>query len=480
RTASFPPSSPYFLKGHTGADAVNPRAVILSILGWCPGVQSAARFLPDKDLPTSKLAASLLIGLMVMFSGFLAAQQLQLVLGLRGGAWRVINESPSLVAADDDLYLFVSVRTDGIGIQEPIESSYRVKIDLHGKVYEKKDALGVGDAIIIKDDLWLLAYTSGGVKVVESTDGEFWGTPVTVAENRGEEYSSIDEYFRSGTGFTVYEDPSLAKLSDGRVLMVFTRRTRMDLKRLDGMKYVNDTLEVYYSIRGVDGEWSPPSRVPGLISETRTGRSPRQDEWIHHMAAPLEPSCFNLLDGSAGVLAVDIDAVTDAVKGILFTQTDGSGWSEPRHLPYIRGRNPHILSSQTLGGYVIAYDNLDQDQVEVAFSADLESWGNFSRLPILEGYRWPGHPELAEIGGAVVVAYERFPDIYLSYREGGSGWRGIVKVENIVSEDALMIAGAARMTVISALTGGALGIVALVATLNLHGRKADRLGDIIA
>jgi len=394
-------------------------------------------------------------------------------MGLQGGAWRIINESPSLVAAGDGLYLFVSVQTEGVGLQESIESNYMVKIDLQGKVYEKHETPGVGEAIIIKEGLWLFAYTSGGVKVVESTDGTSWGPPITVAENLGEEYGSIDEYFRSGTGFTVYEEPSLAELGDGSVLMVFTYRTRMNLTRIDGMKYINDTLEAHYSVRGVDGKWSPPARIPGLTSDTRTKRvNFRQDEWIHRRATPLEPSCFTLLDGSVGVVAMNIDAATDDAEVLWFTQTDGSWWPPPRHLPYIRGRNPCILGSQKLGGYVLAYDNLEYDQVEVAFSTDLGIWGNFSRLPVLEEYRWPGHPSLAEIGGAVVVAYERFPDIYLSYRGGDSRWRDPVKVDSILSEDALMVAGATRMTVISVLTGGALGIVALVAALNLFGRKA--------
>lgn len=454
---------------------MNPRAATLRILRWCPGVESAAKFLPDNDLAPSKVVASLIIGVLIMFTGFLGAQQIQMALGLQGGAWRIINESPSLVAAGDGLYLFLSVQTEGIGLQEPIESSYRVKIDLQGKVYEKHDAPGVGEAIIIKEGLWLLAYTSGGVKVVESTDGIAWGPPVTVAENLGEEYGSIDEYFRSGIGFTVYEDPSLAELGDGLVLMVFTCRTRMNLTRVDGMKYVNDTLESHYSVRGVDGEWSPPARIPGLTSDTRTKRvNLRQDEWLHHRATPLDPSCFTLLDGSVGVVAMDIDAVTDDAEVLWFTQTDGSWWPLPRHLPYIRGRSPCILGSQKLGGYVLAYDNLEHDQVEVAFSTDLGSWGNFSRLPVLEEYRWPGHPSLAELGGTVVVAYERFPDIYLSSMGDGSGWRAPVKVENIWSEDAQLVAGSTRMTVISSLTGGALGIVAPVAALNLFGRKAAR------
>ncbi|GAH53152.1 unnamed protein product, partial [marine sediment metagenome] len=293
-------------------------------------------FLPDNDLSPSKLVASLIIGLLVMFSGFLAAQQIQMTLGLRGGTWRIINDSPSLVASGDDLYLFVSVQTEGIGLQKPIKSSYRVKIDLQGKMYEKKDTPGVGDAIIIKDDVWLLAYTSGGVKVAESTDGASWGPPVTVAENMGEEYNSIDDYFRAGTSFTVYEDPGLAQLGDGRVLMVFTCRTRLNLTRVDGLKYVNDTIEVHYSVRGVDGEWSPPARIHGLTTNIRTERVHiRQDEWIHCVATPLEPSCLTLLDGSGGVVAMDIDAVTDDVEGIWFTQTEGGGWSEPRHLPYV-------------------------------------------------------------------------------------------------------------------------------------------------
>jgi len=451
---------------------MNPRTVTLRYLGWCPGVESAALFLPDRDLPNSKVAASLLVGLVVSFSGFLAAQQLLIVMGVTGEAWRVINESPSLVADGDSLHLFARVTTEGVGLSEPIESSFKARIDLHGRLLERSETPGVGDAVVTGDGCWVLAYVSEGIKVVESRDGVSWGDPVTVAENVGEEVSALDDFLRSKEGFTTYEEPSLAIMGDGRLFLSFTGMKRFNLTTLDGYFYVNNSLGVYYSVRGLDGRWAAPRRVPGITPDSHLLDFSRTVEGKIRVPFPLEPSCFTLLDGRVGLVCLDGNAARDIVKGILFTVYDGSMWSAPRYLFHYKGRNPEVLTSPSRVGYYLAYDAVDHDRVEVTFTPDLETWGRTWSFPVLDGHRRPGNAALCELAdGTVVMVYERFPDLYISYSLDGVEWSIPERVERIVSDEALRVAGSNQVTFLSGLVGFAMGIASIVIALNLFGRR---------
>ncbi len=452
---------------------MNPRVVALRYLGWCPGAKSAAQFMPDRDLPTSKVAASLLIGLMVSFSGFLAAQQLQYAIGVKGEAWRVINESPSLVADGDSLHLFVKVTTEGVGLSEPIESSFKARIDLHGRLLERSETPGIGDAVVTGDGCWVLAYISEGIEVVESRDGVSWGDPVTVAENVGEEVSTLDDFLRSKEGFTTYEEPSLAIMGDGRLFLSFTGMKRFNLTTLDGYYHVNNSLGVYYSVRGLDGRWTAPRRVPGIHPDSHLLDFHRDVEGKIRVPFPLEPSSFTLLDGRVGLMCVDGDAAMDNVKGILFTVYDGSMWSAPRYLFHYKGRNPAVHTSSSRAGYYLAYDDLDHDRVEVTFTPDLlETWGRTRGLPVLEGRGRPGDAVLCELAdGTAVMVYERFPDLYVSYSVDEAEWSEPRRVERIVSDEALKVAGFNQVTFLSGLVGVAIGIVSIVIALNLFGQR---------
>ncbi len=451
---------------------MNPRTVTLRYLGWCPGVESAALFMPDRDLPNSKVAASLLVGLVVSFSGFLAAQQLQIVMGVTGEAWRVINESPSLVADGDGLHLFARVTTEGVGLPEHIESSFKARIDLHGKLLEKSETPGVGDAVVTGNGDWVLAYVSDGVKVVESRDGASWGDPDTVAENVGKEAATLNDFLRSKEGFTTYGEPSLAVMGDGRLFLSFTGAKRYNLTMLDGYYYVNNSLGVYYSVRGLDGEWASPRRVPCITPDSHLLDFHRNVEGKIRVPFPLQPSSFTLLDGRVGLVCVDGNATMDNVKGIWFTIYDGSNWTAPRYLFHYGGRNPEVLTSPSRVGYYLAYDAVDHDRVEVTFTPDLETWGRTRSLPVLEGHRRPGDAALCELSdGTAVMVYERFPDLYVSYNVDEAEWSEPRRVERIMSDESLKVAGFNQVTFLSGLVGVAIGIVSMVIALNLFGRR---------
>jgi len=451
---------------------MNPRTVALKYLGWCPGAESAARFMPDQDLLTSKVAVSLLVGLLVSISGFLAVQQLQYAIGVTGEAWRVFNESPSLVADGDELHLFTRVTTEGVGPSEPIVSSFKARIDPHGNVLEKSETPGAGDAVVTGDGRWVLAYVSEGVKVVESRDGVSWNDPVTVAENVGEKAATLDEFLRSKEGFTTYREPSLAVMGDGRLFLSITGMKRYNLTTLDGYYYVNNSLGVYYSVRGLDGVWTALRRVPGIHPDSHLLDFHRGVEGKIRVPFPLEPSCFTLLDGRVGLVCVDGDAHMDNVKGIWFTVYDGSMWTVPRYLFHYRGRNPEVLTSPSRAGYYLAYDDVDHDRVEATFTPDLETWGRTRSLPVLEGWRWPGDAALCELSdGTAVMVYERFPDLYVSYNVDEAEWSEPRRVEKIVSDEALRVARSNQVTFLSGLVGVTMGIASMVIALNLFGRR---------
>ena len=450
---------------------MNPRTVALRYLGWCPGVESAARFMPDQDLPTSKIVASLLVGLMVSLSGFLAVQQLQIAMGVTGEAWRIFNRDPSLVMDGDSLHLFASVTTEGVAL-DPIESSFRTRIDLHGNLLEKSETPGAGDAVVVGDGSWVYAYVSDGVKVVESRDGATWSEPVTVAQNVGEEAATLNEFLQSKEGFTTYNGPSLAIMGDGRLFLSFTGMKRYNLTTLDGYFYVNNSLGVYYSVRGLDGRWAAPRRVPGIYPDSHLLNFSRTVEGKIRVPFPQQPSCFTLLDGRVGLVCLDGNAARDIVKGIWLTIYDGSNWTAPRYLFHYKGRNPEVLTSPSRAGYYLAYSQVDTDRIEVTFTPDLETWGRTQSLPVLEERTRPRDAALCELAdGTVVAVYESYTDLYLSYSVDGLNWSEPRRVEEIVPDEAFRVAGSNQMALLSGLVGVSMGMASIVIVLNLFGRR---------
>jgi hypothetical protein len=53
---------------------MNLRKITLKYMGWCPGIEAAARFIPDKDIPNKITVASMLLSLTILISIGLAAQ----------------------------------------------------------------------------------------------------------------------------------------------------------------------------------------------------------------------------------------------------------------------------------------------------------------------------------------------------------------------------------------------------------------------
>lgn len=159
-------------------------------LGWCPGFKSAARFIPDREIPPSRIAVALFAGALVFFTSFLAAQQLQLIFGGAREPLRLINSNPHLVVADGQLYLFVTVSTTATQLHDSTISRFRVKLDIDGLIWDKIETPAVGDILVTKEGVWYMGYASGGVKVIWSEDGVEWKGPVIIAENKGKKMAS--------------------------------------------------------------------------------------------------------------------------------------------------------------------------------------------------------------------------------------------------------------------------------------------------
>ena len=60
---------------------MNFRVLTLKYMGWCPGVESAARFIPDRDIPPIRIVFSFFIIASVSASSFLLSREALVYLG---------------------------------------------------------------------------------------------------------------------------------------------------------------------------------------------------------------------------------------------------------------------------------------------------------------------------------------------------------------------------------------------------------------
>jgi len=444
---------------------MNPRRIALRYMGWCPGVEHAASFVPDEDLPPSKLAATALIGVLVFAAGFLATQHLIMA---GGGTQPVVyNENPHLVCVDGELYLYMTVETRTVRSQDPLRDVVRVKVDLDGHAYDREilsRRMSIADVYVTDEGVWYVAYSSGGVKVRRSEDGVDWGEPVTIAENKGDkEVTPL-----TGRWGVYYGHPSLAEMKDGRLFLVFSRLEKTK-GVLEGMTFINRSRGVYYSILDEDG-WSKPVHIPVLVPRstiTEGSYGNTNINWKRRDVFPLEPSCLTLRDGRTAVLAVDGNPYDWDVEGIWLTKMKESGeWTKPEYLFFYRGRDPRMFHSPSRDQYILYYRNDDQWQIELASTQDMENWGR----PTSFSAQWQG--SMMELPNeTTVLAYEKGTRVYLTYTSDGVNWAEQRTVEKISIEYTREKAQSQQVTFLSALSGLTTGILSSILAINIISRR---------
>ena len=407
---------------------MNLRTITLRYLGWCPGVKAAARFLPDRDIPPTRILMMAALVPSVFISSFFVVHRSLITIGYPSPPICDISiGSPKLVVVEDQPYIAVELET--IGTLSPAfgpvfrSKIFLAKLSLDGRLEDETVILDLGeraelrsmDLLLTKDGRWYLAYkyvkckewpergeTVSDLYVIHSDDGRLWSKPTVIAHAHA-------------------RDPSLMETKDGEIFLSFSSSDEI----------------VFYSIFRSETGWSSPAEIPLRIED---------------------PSSFLDRDGKIGVVGVDYDYDASEIKGIALTKMEENGsWTNPRYLSYltipIKGRKPEIFYSRIRDGYflIIRHPRWPSERrVQGLFTPDLENWElpGFSFMNAWEG-------SLVELANGTLVSvfiriveeprgYEFAPspstrDLCISTSSDGVNWTTPRKVKQIMDEEALEI-----------------------------------------
>lgn len=330
---------------------MNFRILTLKYMGWCPGVESAAKFIPDRDIPPTRIVfAALLIG-SVSASSFLLSRETMVYLGFPSDPpVRYSNGNPKIVSFDGQLYLFLEVESEsGRDYDVPdfhSSSLYSAKLDLDGSLSKVKKILDLGDVsasynvLVTYDHRCLLVYRykelvnperyeSSSVFFTQSTDFQEWDTPIIMGE----------------------ETPGLRLLekADGEILLV----GRNAYTVFDESKGIGDVYPI------------PLAQTPD-ISELGGD--------IH---------CFLDKDqrfSVIGVIRILQPHQEIEVEGLILSRLEGDDWTEPEYLTRmgmnIRGEYPKIQYISALDRYLLLVRDPDPRiyAYTLYMSTDLKTW----------------------------------------------------------------------------------------------------------
>ena len=161
--------------------------VSLKYFGWCPGFESASKFIPNKETTPSRLILVVSIISITAFAGFYVSQQGLIYLGYpKDNVAYTLNSKRKLVHHEDKLYYSTIVETrrrDQLGYPTfDRESVYLAELSLDGTIsndvkvvgpVRKYDVLvtGTGELIIAFDDV-----------VITSENGVNFTDPIRVGQ----------------------------------------------------------------------------------------------------------------------------------------------------------------------------------------------------------------------------------------------------------------------------------------------------------
>ena len=421
---------------------MNVRRFTLRYIGWCPGIETASRFVPDRDIPHKIMFAYGLALAALLATTYMVAYTGLSFIGFPSADTVNVNQfSPKLVAADDKIYLAAGIE---VGYRSDIVENRKIfltRMTVDGQVFNVNETLDTGgdylstyDVIRTADKEWFTYYRtytlgmSGDRGLIHSSDGAHWEN--VNANNNAPAPGGIDA--------------SLIEVDNGEVLLFYTKRVGPATEYGEG--YV--TYMAQYSPQ--DG-WSTPEQTPF--------------KWM-------SVSSFRDVDG--GICVVGIAYVADDYRSYLARLMEDGSWSEPIDLNYTGSSKVDIFYSQGRNGYfLLGHGHLDNRYVQVCFSEDLRS------LDISATFAPAQNPSLVELAdGTLVMVYEnefykkasdpffgsgvygQWTELYTTSSVDGVNWATPHSVEGLEDEAGLNVVTSSRKFLASAL-------LSLIATFTL-------------
>ncbi len=428
---------------------MNIRHLTMKYLGWCPGVKEAARFIPEREIPSTQLAMMLALALMISLSGYYITDMALSTVGFPSyGNISVIYENPILAVRGNEVYLAVCVR---LGSTLDFGTRYALclaKMSLEGGVSDvvtlvDTQLLLYYDMLITKNGRFYLAYTQNALTEIpkklialESNDGRDWDE--TVLE--------FSDYLA---------EHSLTETKDGLPFLFIASIEKLQQSGDIGPPKWEYSFSTYSG-----DEWAPFEECPYDFWFTRFSSATDRDGNIR--IAGLNET---YLQGRS----LNYD------DAYMITGLDENGeWMEPRTLKIgditsVEFREPDLLYSTERDGFYftfvsqkLVYPSMrTQRTVQVTFSRDLVDWEDVVALK-------PGSdPSMAELpDGTILAAFKNehtAQEIHFSKSVNGVNWTKPQKVEDIPLDDILGTVVSWRRILISSFSGAFLGIFAFIA-----------------
>jgi len=218
---------------------MNLRKLTQMYLGWCPGVKSAARFIPDQNIPLSKVIFVFFIIASIITGSYVISIQALSALDYpsRVNA-ETRNSSPVIVIDGDRFYALAEVETF-FGTGKPHRSKvFLIEFSAEGETVSSKpiididrNSLGTLDAIVTSTGEWYVVYRYYGVDPAVGTDygdlllkysvdGENWSEPIVIAENIGTYWEHMTKEQRLTV--RLIKEAQIIEDGEGRIHLIFS------------------------------------------------------------------------------------------------------------------------------------------------------------------------------------------------------------------------------------------------------------------
>jgi hypothetical protein len=421
---------------------MNPRVTFNLLLGWCPGVKAAAKFMPDREVSNKRVAFSLALVVVVAATSYTLSDVILAWAGIPSVNLVKSFNDPVLGTRNGHTYLSFGQETEtgssaytgpgylqlGVYFAELLKNGTLANVVTIANV---ERGAGISQSLLLtKGNTWKLAHSfyllhsisqSGysPLYLVDSQDGSAWSHPVVAY---GEPTQAIT--------------PTLLELDDGSLFLLFrSNRTWM------------------YTI-GRESIWSEPSPTPYGPGNGIDGEFQYESAFIDALGR------VNVIWDEGSVYGND--------QGLRYSTFINGFWSEPvimsSNSVQLYGQQPRIFFSRIRGGYYLAVTTLLQTGspewhpvTTLYFSRDWMSWEELSYFDTW-GYSLV---ELEDGGLARVIRDRGGHNLHYSQSLDGRNWSSGVPITVIVDEELTSDESAYQRSSFSY----AISIVASLATL---------------
>jgi hypothetical protein len=394
---------------------MNPRTTFVTLLGWCPGVKAAAKFMPDRDVSNKRIAFSLAIVATVAVSSYFASGVFLAWASIPSVSLTKSFNTPILAARDGRLYISFGQVTQGRSsvftgpdyLQLSVyfgelKNGTLVNVTTIDKV---KWGSGIGQSLLLtRNKTWKIAYSYflmytnsqyeySPLYIIESDNGATWSTPITAYDKPIED-----------------TNPTLIELEISELFLLFrTNHTWM------------------YAVTN-GGTWSEPAPTPF------GNENDQQGEFLYESAFIDMQDHVNVIWDEGSYEGGDL--------GLRYSTLVNGVWSKTKTLTSntvsLNGQQPRIFYSTIRGGYYLIVTSLQQTGspewrpvTQLYFSRDLVSWEVLSYFDTW-GY------SLEELGDgtlARVIEDRGGHNLYYSWSVDGRSWSSDVPIAMNVDEE---------------------------------------------